>query len=155
MRPNLAWTLASNKITSSTHREESTRPPTVLCTIARTLDTTNSSYNMTRQQQFSCTMVTDSAGSVPSTNPQRQLSCIMMNVETGDFLKDHADNVWFVLGAYFFAFFSRSIMHNIDFISEKWRTCRRTRALARIHLASSIFPIIYVAVYAEAQHRAE
>ena len=44
-------------------------------------------------------------------------------------------------------------MHNIDFISEKWRTCRRTRRLAHIHLASSIFPIIYVAVYAEAQRR--
>ncbi len=44
-------------------------------------------------------------------------------------------------------------MHNIDFISEKWRTCRRTRRLAHIHIASSIFPILYVAVYAEAQRR--
>ncbi len=44
-------------------------------------------------------------------------------------------------------------MSNIDFISEKWRTCRRTRNLAYIHVASSIFPIIYVAVYAEAQRR--
>ncbi len=44
-------------------------------------------------------------------------------------------------------------MNNVDFISEKWRTCRRTRNLARIHVASSIFPIIYVAVYAEAQRR--
>ncbi len=31
--------------------------------------------------------------------------------------------------------------------------CRRTRNLARIHLASSIFPVLYVAVYAEAQRR--
>ncbi len=46
-------------------------------------------------------------------------------------------------------------MHNIDFISEKWRTCRRTRKLAHIHIASSILPIIYVAVYAEAQRRDE
>ena len=44
-------------------------------------------------------------------------------------------------------------MHNIDFISEKWRTCRRTRNLAHIHVASSIFPIIYVVVYAEAERR--
>ncbi len=99
-------------------------------------------------------MVTNTAGTFPSTNAQHQLSCIMMNVETGDFLRDHADNIWFVLGAYFFAFFPWAIMNNIDFISEKWRTCRRTRTLARIHLASSIFPIIYVAVYAEAQRRA-
>ncbi len=53
--------------------------------------------------------------------------------------------------AYFFAFFPWAIMNNIDFISEKWRACRRTRKLARIHLASNIIPIIYVAVYAEAQ----
>ncbi len=44
-------------------------------------------------------------------------------------------------------------MNNIDFISEKWRTCRRTRNLARMHLAASIIPIIYVAMYAEAQRR--
>ncbi len=46
-------------------------------------------------------------------------------------------------------------MNNIDFISEKWRTCRRTRNLARIHFASYITTIIYVAVYAEAQRRDE
>ncbi len=44
-------------------------------------------------------------------------------------------------------------MSNIDFISEKWPTCRRTRNLARTYVVSSIFPIIYVAVYAEAQRR--
>ncbi len=44
-------------------------------------------------------------------------------------------------------------MHNIEFITEKWRACRRTRQLAHIHLALSIFPILYVAVYAEAQRR--
>ena len=88
------------------------------------------SYTMNRQQQFLCTMVTNTAGTFPSTNAQHQLSCIMMNVETGDFLRDHADNIWFVLGAYFFAFFPWAIMNNIDFISEKWRTCRRTRTLA-------------------------
>ncbi len=46
-------------------------------------------------------------------------------------------------------------MNNVDFISEKWRTCRRTRKLAHIHAASSIFPIMYVAVYAEAQRRVD
>ncbi len=72
-----------------------------------------------------------------------------------DYLKENADNIWFVLGAYFFAFFPWAIMNNIDFISEKWRTCRRTRDLALKHLASYILPIIYVAVYAEAQRRKE
>ncbi len=72
-----------------------------------------------------------------------------------DFLKEHADNIWFVLGAYFFAFFPWGIINNIDFISEKWRPCRRTRRLAYTHLALSVFPIIYVAVYAEAQRRDE
>ncbi len=70
-----------------------------------------------------------------------------------DYLKEVANNRWFVLGAYFFAFFPWAIMNNVDFISEKWRTCRRTRNLAHTHVASSIFPIIYVAVYAEAQRR--
>ncbi len=46
-------------------------------------------------------------------------------------------------------------MSSIDFITSKWRTVRRTRRLAYIHLASSVFPIIYVATYAEAQRRAE
>ncbi len=72
-----------------------------------------------------------------------------------DYLKSNADNIWFVLGAYFFAFFPWAILNNIDFISEKWRTCRRTRNLARIQLVSYILPVIYVAVYAEAQRRKE
>ncbi len=110
---------------------------------------------MTRQQQYSCTVVTNTAGIFPIADGQQLLSCTTVNMESGDLLKDLADNIWFVLGAYFFAFFPWSLMHNIDFISEKWRTCSRTRTLARIHLASSIFPIIYVAVYAEAQRRAE
>ncbi len=70
-----------------------------------------------------------------------------------DYLKELASNIWFVLGAYFFAFFPWGIMNNIDVISEKWRTCRRTRNLAHIHIASSIIPILYVAAYAEAQRR--
>ncbi len=80
----------------------------------------------------------------------------MLTMETAtetDRLKALAGNIWFVLGAYFLAFFPWMIIHNIDFISEKWRTCRRTRKLAHYHLASSILPIIYVAVYAEAQRR--
>ncbi len=110
---------------------------------------------MTRQQQLSCTMVTNTAGIFPIADVQQLFSCTMVNTETSDLLRDLADNIWFVLGAYFFAFFPWAIMHNIDFISEKWRKCSRTRILARIHLVSSIFPIIYVAVYAEAQRRAE
>ncbi len=46
-------------------------------------------------------------------------------------------------------------MNNIDFISEKWRTVRRTRRLSYIHLASFLVPILYVATYAEAQRRAD
>ncbi len=80
----------------------------------------------------------------------------MVTMETAietDYLKAHASNIWFVLGAYLFAFFPWAVMNNVGFISEKWRTCRLTRKLARIHLASSILPIIYLAVYAEAQRR--
>ena len=44
-------------------------------------------------------------------------------------------------------------MNNIDFISEKWRTVRRTRTLAYAHMISSVVPCLYVAVYAEAQRQ--
>ena len=44
-------------------------------------------------------------------------------------------------------------MHSIDFISEKWRTCRSCRNHAHVHLILSILPIIYIAKYAEAQRR--
>ena len=64
-----------------------------------------------------------------------------------------ADNTYFVLGAYFFAFFPWAVMHNIDFISEKWRTVRRTRTLSYAHVFSSVVPCLYVAVYAEAQRQ--
>ncbi len=70
------------------------------------------------------------------------------------FLKRNADNIWFVLGAYFFAFYPWALMARVDFISGKLRTCRLTRQLARIYVASFIFPIIYVTVYAEAQRQA-
>ena len=68
-------------------------------------------------------------------------------------LSSIADNTYFVLGAYFFAFFPWAVMHNIDFISEKWRTVRRTRTLAYVHMISSVVPCFYVAVYAEAQRQ--
>ncbi len=71
-----------------------------------------------------------------------------------DPLAEISDNTLFVLGAYFFAFFPWTMMSNVDFISEKWRTVRRTRRLAWIHVVSSIFPVLYVATYAEAQRRA-
>ena len=70
-------------------------------------------------------------------------------------LVEISGNRYFVLVAYFFAFFPWALMSNIDFISEKWRTIRRTRRLASIHKISSIEPLIYVAVYAEAQRQAE
>ncbi len=44
-------------------------------------------------------------------------------------------------------------MKIFDFISEKWRTCRRTRHLAHIHVASSIVALTYITVYAEGQRR--
>ncbi len=52
-------------------------------------------------------------------------------------------------------FFPRAMLNSIDFISEKWRKCRRTRTLAYVHLAFSFLPMVYVAVYAEAQRRDE
>lgn len=70
-------------------------------------------------------------------------------------LADIAGNTYFVLGAYFFAFFPWAVMNSIDFISEKWRTIGRTRKLAYIHMASSLVPLVYVAVYAEAQRQAK
>ena len=59
-----------------------------------------------------------------------------------------------MLGAYVFAFFPWGVMGNIDFITDKWRTIRLTRQLARIHIVSSVLPMVYVAAYAEAQRRA-
>ena len=44
-------------------------------------------------------------------------------------------------------------MTNIDYISEKWRPIRRIHRHGYIHLVSSVFPIVYVGVYAEAQRR--
>ena len=64
-----------------------------------------------------------------------------------------ADNTYFVLGAYFFAFFPWAVMHNIDFISEKWRTIGRTRTVSSAHVLPSVVPCLYVAVYAEAQRQ--
>ena len=68
-------------------------------------------------------------------------------------LSSIAENTCFVLGAYFFAFFSWAVMHNIDFISEKWRTIRQTREHAYVHIISSVVSCFCVAVYAEAQRQ--
>ncbi len=64
-----------------------------------------------------------------------------------------ADDPWFILGAYFFAFFPWSVLNGLDYISEKWRTVRRTRNLARTHVVLTVFPMMYVATYAESQRR--
>ena len=58
-----------------------------------------------------------------------------------------------MLGAYFFAFFPWAVMHNIDFISEKWRTVGRTRTLAYVHAIPSVVPCFHVSVYAETQRQ--
>ena len=70
-----------------------------------------------------------------------------------DQLAEIADNPVFVLGAYFFAFAPWVLLSSIDFLSEKWRTVRRTRKLVRMHIVGSILPVFYVAVYADAQRR--
>ncbi len=75
--------------------------------------------------------------------------------EPSNYFKDLADSRPFVLGAYFCAFAPWGLINNIDFISEKWRTVKRTRQLARLHLLFAILPVFYVAAYAEAQRRAE
>ena len=80
--------------------------------------------------------------------------CFAMNAPVPQtYLAKLAENTFFVLGAYFFAFFPWAVMHNIDFISDKWRTVKRTRRHAYRHLFSSVVPCIYVAVYAEAQRQ--
>ena len=68
-------------------------------------------------------------------------------------LSSIAENTYFVLGAYFFAFFPWAVMYNIDFITEKWRTVGETRTFAYAHMISSVVPCLYVAVYAEAQRQ--
>ncbi len=40
-----------------------------------------------------------------------------------------------------------------QFVGENWMSVRRTRKVLQIHLLSSMFPLIYIAVYAEAQRR--
>ena len=45
------------------------------------------------------------------------------------------------------------VMHSIDFISEKWRTCSSTRNHAHVNLILSRLPIMYIAIYAEAQRK--
>ncbi len=86
--------------------------------------------------------------------PFHQLSASMATTPPQSGLVAISDNTLFVLGAYFFAFFPWGVISNVDFISEKWRTVRRTRQLSRIHLVLSVLPITYVAVYAEAQRQA-
>ncbi len=46
-------------------------------------------------------------------------------------------------------------MSNIDFISGKWRTVRRTRQYGLLHRVLSMLPVIYITIYAVAQARAE
>ncbi len=45
------------------------------------------------------------------------------------------------------------MLNGLDYISEKWRTVRHTRKLARIHAVLTVLPMLYVATYAEAQRR--
>lgn len=77
----------------------------------------------------------------------------MPNVIQTDFQGERSEDRLFALDAYFFAFFPWAVMNNIDFISEEWRTVRRTYRNARIYLASSITLCLYAAVIAEAQRR--
>ena len=98
-----------------------------------------------------CTSNTNASHS-PNVNCL-SLSFAMNAAEQKTVLAKLAENTFFVLGAYFFAFFPWAVMHNIDFISDKWRTVGRTRSHAYLHLFSSVVPCIYVAVYAEAQRQ--
>ncbi len=137
----------------SLRRKQTTVP--ILSFWASTVNSLHMPYRMNDHHQLSCTLLANTPATL-ITNRQHQLSCIVVNKGTApqtDLLKNLAENFWFVLGAYFFAFFPWTIMSNFDFISEKWRKCRRTRTLARWHLAALILPIIYVVVYTEAQRR--
>ena len=46
-------------------------------------------------------------------------------------------------------------MLNINFITEKRRTVRRTRMLSKVHLVLSVVSALYIVVYAEVQRRAK
>ena len=45
------------------------------------------------------------------------------------------------------------MIDNMCKITEKWRTCRRARALTKVQMTAAIITIVYVGVYAEAQRR--
>ena len=78
---------------------------------------------------------------------------IMEASATNSRLESIANNTYFVLNAYFFAFFPWAVMHVIDFISEKCRTVRQTRKLAHTNMLLSMFPCFSVEVYTEAQRQ--
>ena len=94
--------------------------------------------------------------SLRSENPIVLHFCFTSTMEapgTTTGLLSIAENTYFVLGAYFFAFFPWVVMQNIGFISEKWRTVRKTRAFPYVHMILSVVPCLYFAVYAEAQRQ--
>ncbi len=115
--------------------EENKKPLTIASytqALCCTFHSTHKSYSMSYHHQLSCSMITKTPGPTLTTSRQHQLLCNVVNMNTAtqtDLLKNHADKLWFVLVAYFFAFFTWTVMNSIDFISEKWRTCRALEPL--------------------------
>lgn len=64
-----------------------------------------------------------------------------------------AEHWLFVVIAYFCVFLPWAILNAFDFISNKWRTVKRTRRLGRRYLILLFLPICYVSIYAEAQRQ--
>lgn len=73
-----------------------------------------------------------------------------MNSESTGLVK-LADSATVVVLAYLMDIFPWGVLYNFDFITEKWRTIRRTRNLARLHLTIAISPMPFIVFYAHLQ----
>jgi len=62
-----------------------------------------------------------------------------------------ADKWWVIAIVYFMAILPAAIIHNLDFISGKWRTVNRTRFLGHLHFVFAILPMPVIIFYAHLQ----
>ena len=97
---------------------------------------------MNRQRQFSYTMVTNTAKPFPTLNRHQQLLCNMIIMETArqtDFLLIHADDIRFVLSAYFLIFSlgdnEQHRLHFREIANVPPPTTARTRAAYILHIS--------------------
>lgn len=62
-----------------------------------------------------------------------------------------AENPTVVVFAYSIVIFPWGIIHNVDCITEKWRTIAHNRHLGYLHLAFSLIPLPYIIFYTHLQ----